>query len=164
MFRTTEAALSELALSNIDQLLNCFDPCGQIEIALPLLRRHRDTLAQLHEALHHAPSRVTPTCDDERWVDDIVTIYSQLGGRATHLRLYRKIKELRTAAGRSWPDHAEEAIRQTLQAHCAESSQYRPPSQGSFRYLRPNSPHVMASDLFALRSFSLGARFAIQTS
>ena len=117
MSRVQEAALAERALSNVDQLLNNYDLGGQIESALPLLHRHRCTLVTRGgKAAENA---------DERWVDDLVTTYRQLGSQAPHMLIYRKMKELRVTEGRSWPEHAEEAIRQTVQAYCAESPQYR---------------------------------------
>ena len=70
-----------------------------------------------------------------RWVDDLVTTYMQLGGTAHHSAVYRKMRQLRITAGRSWPENAEEATRQTLQAYCAESRQYRGGSD-LFRMIR----------------------------
>lgn len=138
MLGNQESALAERALSNIDQLLNNFDHGGQIESALPLLLRHRRTLVQLRDVLRSTPSGTAAEYDGECWVDDLVTAYRQLGGKAAHPLIYRKVKELRTAVGRSWPEHAEEAIRQTLQAHCIESPQYRGGSD-LFRMICPGS-------------------------
>jgi len=134
MFRTQ--TLAELALADIDQLLNKFDPGGQIESALPLLHHHRRTLVQLHEALVCSTNETLQDRDCECWADDLVVTYEQLHGQAPHAVVYRKMEELRKSAGRSWPKHAEELIRQTLQAHCAESSQYRG-GPDLFRMIRP---------------------------
>jgi hypothetical protein len=62
---------------------------------------------------------------NDRWADDLVSVYKQLGGPVPHSSVYRNMRELRRRAGRSWPPKAYETIRQTLQAHNAESSQYR---------------------------------------
>ena len=62
---------------------------------------------------------------NDRWADDLVSVYKQLGGLVPHSSVYRNMRELRRRAGRSWPPKAYETIRQTLQAHNAESSQYR---------------------------------------
>lgn len=126
--------LVEFALSEIDQLLNKFDHCGQIESVLPLLLQHRRTLARLRHALLSSDTTQEP--DHERWLDDLLTTYRQLGGQVPHATVYRKMKELRTKAGRSWPEHAEEIIRQTLQAHNAESPQYHD-GLDLFRMVRP---------------------------
>jgi hypothetical protein len=63
--------------------------------------------------------------DKERWVDDILAAFRLLGGSAKHQDLYRTVNALRLSAGRSWPEHAEEAIRQTLQTYCSDARQYR---------------------------------------
>jgi hypothetical protein len=63
--------------------------------------------------------------EEERWADDLVVVYERLGGQASHSAVYREVRKLRLAAGRSWPPNAHEAIRQTLQAHNADSPQYR---------------------------------------
>ena len=118
------ATIAKRAIFDIDHLLNSYDHGAQIESALPLLLRHRRTLA----LLCGDPSVVfkLPRIElaDERWVDDLVTTYKQLGGKAPHLLVYRGMEKLRRVAGRSWPFNAHEAIRQTLQAHNAESPQY----------------------------------------
>ena len=120
MLTSEEAALTERALYEIDDLLNNYDDWTQIRIMLPLLHRHRGTLVELQRAFSRSSGAIPPAQNDERWVDDLITSYKQLGGQATHSVVYRKMQKLRQAAGRSWPEHAEEAIRQTLQAYCAD--------------------------------------------
>jgi hypothetical protein len=135
MLAAQQLALAERALEEIEQLLNKFDLGGQIKSVLPLLLRHRCTLVELCNAprpSHHARQQR----DDETWANDLVSVYQQLGGQAPHSLVYRKMKEARMAAGRSWPGHAEELIRQTLQAHNAESPQYRD-GLDLFRMVRP---------------------------
>ena len=117
--------LATRAIADIDQLLYGYDHGGQIESALPLLHQHRRTLVRLRDNLRDPSEGGTTKPDDEQWAEDLVTTYAQLGGVALHHSVYRKMKNLRTAAGRSWPNCAEEAIWQTLQAHCAKSPQYR---------------------------------------
>lgn len=73
---------------------------------------------------------------DERWADDVTMAYRQLGGQAWHPAVYRTVKDIRTAAGRSWPPNARSTIRQTLQAYNAESPQYRR-GDDLFRMVRP---------------------------
>jgi hypothetical protein len=136
MSRIQEAALAERALSNVDQLLTNYNLGDQIESALPLLHRHRCMLVQLRNALYSTCGGKAAENADERWVDDLVTTYRQLGSQAPHMLVYRKMKELRVTEGRSWPEHAEEAIRQTIQAYCAESPQYRG-GPDLFRMVRP---------------------------
>jgi len=116
MLSTQQHALAERALSEIDQLLNNFDLGGQIESALPLLLRHRRTLTELRNPSLSAVTATKPR-DDERWADDIVTVFRDFSGQVRHAVLYRKMEELRKAAGRSWPENAEETIRATLQDH-----------------------------------------------
>jgi hypothetical protein len=109
------------------------DSCGMCKNAISASERfnkerNMDTACNERAAFCKASQSIhaaTEVSSDERWVDDLVAVYSQLGGKAAHSAVYRKMKETRLAAGRSWPDHGEEAIRQTLQAHCAESPQYR---------------------------------------
>jgi hypothetical protein len=126
-----QLTLATRAIADIDQLLNGYDLGGQIESALPLLCQHQRTLVRLLDSL-----RGSTQPDSERWADDLVRAYTQLGGSALHESVYRKMKKLRSAAGRSWPSHAEEAIRQTLQAHCAKSPQYSG-GRDLFRMVRP---------------------------
>ena len=90
-------------------------------------------LAQLRPVVDACKARQV----DERWADDIKAAYQQLGGRAWHSAVYRAVKDIRTAAGRSWPPNARSTIRQTLQAHNAESPQYRG-GDDLFRMVRPS--------------------------
>ena len=118
-----QAKLTHQAFVEIEQLFDNYDFGGQIESALPLLNRHRQTLATLYSILQPVRGAQQPR-HDERWVDDLVATYRQLGGKAVHSAVYQHMKKTRLVAGRSWPEHGEEAIRQTLQAYCAESPQY----------------------------------------
>lgn len=119
-----QAVLANQALSEVEHLLNNYDLAGQIETALPLLQRQRRTLATLCNALQTTPRTTQPQAD-ERWVDDLVTVYRELGGCGLDSGVYRRMKQLRQSSGRSWPTNAHSAIRQTRQAHDAESPQYR---------------------------------------
>jgi hypothetical protein len=142
MLISEEAALAGRALDEIDDLLNNYDDWTQIRIMLPLLHRHRKTLVKLQHA-YSRPTRAIPSEPvDDRWVDDLVATYKQLGGQAEHSVVYRNMRELRQAAGRSWPSHAEEAIRQTLQAYCADAQRYR----GG-----PNLFHMLRRGVWGLR-------------
>jgi hypothetical protein len=135
MDMTRQAILAQQALSEIEQLLNNYDLGGQIEAALPLLLRQRRTLTTLRNALQTAPRTTSPRAD-ERWVDDLVAVYGELGGQAFDSVVYRRMKQLRQKDGRSWPPSAHSAIRQTRQAHNAESRQYRDAAD-LFRMVRP---------------------------
>jgi hypothetical protein len=73
---------------------------------------------------------------DERWVDDLVTVYGEFGGQALDSDIYRRMKQVRQSEGRSWPPSAHSAIRQTRQAHNFESPQYRG-GHDLFRMVRP---------------------------
>jgi len=126
--------LAERALGEIDRLLNNFDHYGQIVSVLPQLLQHRCTLAKLSQALH--PQGINLDKEHECWLDDLLATYRQLGGQAPHATVYRKMERLRTQVERSWPEHAEEIIRQTLQAYNAESPQYRG-GLDLFRMVRP---------------------------
>jgi hypothetical protein len=117
-------ALVECALSEIDQLLNNFDLGGQIESTLPLLLPHHRTLLLLRN-MSKRSVKPASGCDNDRWADDLVSVYKQLGGLVPHYAVYRNMRELRQTARRSWPPKVHETIRQTLQAHNAESPQYR---------------------------------------
>jgi hypothetical protein len=130
-----QVALADQALLEIDQLLNNYDLGGQLESVLPLLRRHRRTLTMLCNPPQLGLPAEEPS-DGERWVDDIVTVFMQHGGQAPHPVVYRTLEQLRTAAGRSWPLNARSAIREQLQAHNAESPQYRSGAD-LFRVVQP---------------------------
>jgi hypothetical protein len=122
--------LVESALAEVDQLLNNFDPGGQIESAT--LLQHRRTLLRLR----NTSNELAIAGEADRWADDLVAVYKQLGGRAFHSTVYQTARNLRQTAGRSWPTRAHEAIRQTLQAHNIESPQYRGGAD-LFRQVRP---------------------------
>ena len=77
------------------------------------------SLSEMHSV------QLTIGCENERWADDLVSVYKQLGGRAPHSVVYRHMRQLRQTSARSWPPKAHETIRQTLQAHNAKSPQYR---------------------------------------
>lgn len=124
MLTAQQLTLAECALSEIEQLLNTSDLDGSIESVLPLLIRHRRTLVELRDASQSARAATTRS-DDKRWRDDIETVLRKYGGQAPHRLLYRKVKELRQATGRTWPRSAHSRIRQTLQSYNAESRQYR---------------------------------------
>ena len=132
---TRPAMLADQALSQIELLLNNYDLGGQIESALPLLLRQRCTLTTLRNALQTAPG-TTKTWSDERWVDDLVAVYNELGRQALDHVVYQRMKQLRQREGRTWPPNAHSAIRQTRQAHNVESPQYRG-GPDLFRMVRP---------------------------
>lgn len=84
--------------------------------------RPKPTLGDFLELLDLDKS---PRPTDDRWVDDVLTALHKLGGSSELPQLYRLVQEIRAQANRSWPENAEAAIRQALQAHCADSSQYQ---------------------------------------
>ena len=55
-----QAMLAEQAFLEIEKLFNNYDFCCTIEIALPLLRQHRRTLAKLRSASQ--PMRAREAC------------------------------------------------------------------------------------------------------
>jgi hypothetical protein len=128
-------ALVECALSEIDQLLNNFDPGGQMESAMTLLLQHRRTLLRIRNTSRRS-IELAIVGETDRWAGDLVAAYKQLGGRAFHSTVYRTARILRQRAGRSWPTKAHETIRQTLQAHNIQSPQYRGGAD-LFRQVRP---------------------------
>jgi hypothetical protein len=130
-----QAMLAQQAFLEIEQLFNNYDFGGQIESALPLLHRHRRTLATLRNALQPVQG-ATQTSSDERWVDDLAAVYGEFGGQALDSVIYRRMKQLRQSEGRSWPPSAHSAIRQTRQTHNFESPQYRG-GPDLFRMVRP---------------------------
>jgi hypothetical protein len=88
----------------------------RVKHAIEILNNVSDDLARLHSL-----------GDDEGsilWRDDIRAALNHLGGRASLDNIYREVKNRRRAGGRSWPEKAEAAIRETLQAHCTDSPQY----------------------------------------
>jgi hypothetical protein len=124
MTDTSQQMLAQQAFLEIEQLFSDYDFYGQIESALPLLCRHRRTVATLRNALlpTNGASQVSY---DNRWVDDLVAVYKELGGQALDSVVYRRMKQLRQSEGRSWPTNAESVIRQVRQAHNIKSRQYK---------------------------------------
>jgi hypothetical protein len=115
--------LARQAVMEIEELLRDYDSFAQIEIALPLLRRHHRTLGTLRNALLPVPA--SKVSSDNRWVDDLVAVYKELRGQAPDSVVYRRMKQLRQNEGRSWPTNARSVIRQVRQAHNIESPQYK---------------------------------------
>jgi hypothetical protein len=125
MLIAESGTLATRALGEIDRLLNESDPGGTIDSVSPILHRCRRTLLRLQATLCRSAGAIRPNEEADYWRDDIIAAYRQLGGAVSHSRLYREVQRIRRASGRSWPAHAEELIRQMLQAHCADAPQYR---------------------------------------
>ena len=60
-----------------------------------------------------------------RWVDDIQAALIGLGGQASLQEIYKKVKEIRLRAGRSWTSEAEATIRRTIEDHSSDSNNFR---------------------------------------
>lgn len=60
-----------------------------------------------------------------RWCDDVKTALEEMGGQASLHRIYKRVAEIRKAAGRSVPDSLEATIRRTLEDFSSDSDNYR---------------------------------------
>lgn len=115
----------ETALSDIEKILYDFDDWTQIRIALPWLRSAQKNLQRAVNAKSNNRSHLAHDRCDARWVDDIATALRGLPGVQHIDHLYREVEHIRKAAGRSWPKNAHSAIREKLQAFCADAPQYK---------------------------------------
>ena len=59
------------------------------------------------------------------WRDDVHAALKGLGGRSHLNGIYREVKTTRGAAGRTVPVSLEATVRQTLEFHSSDSSNYR---------------------------------------
>jgi hypothetical protein len=80
-----------------------------------------------------------------RWVDDVVTALKGLRGGAHYAEIYRKVREVRTSAGRSVPRSFEEVVRKEIETHSSDSSAY----QGREDYFR--APRGLGEGYWELR-------------
>jgi hypothetical protein len=62
---------------------------------------------------------------DGTWRDDVRSALQRLGGRASLFRIYKEVKAIRSAAGRSIPPSLEATVRRTLEDHSSDSENYR---------------------------------------
>ena len=62
---------------------------------------------------------------DGTWRDDVQTALRRLGGRSSLSRIYKEVRAVRTAAGRSIPPSLEATVRRTLEDHSSDSENYR---------------------------------------
>ncbi len=60
-----------------------------------------------------------------RWCDDVKAALTQLGGRAPLNAIYKEVRKIRRANGRSVPTSLEETIRRTLEDYSSDSKNYR---------------------------------------
>jgi len=60
-----------------------------------------------------------------RWVDDVRTALTKMGGEASLHSIYREVECIRREAGRSIPKTLEAVIRRTLEDHSSDSANYR---------------------------------------
>lgn len=60
-----------------------------------------------------------------RWVDDVRAALTRLGGVASLYEIYKKVEEIRKAAGRSVPRSLEATVRRTIEDHSSDSENFR---------------------------------------
>jgi hypothetical protein len=70
-----------------------------------------------------------------RWVDDVREAFRALGGEADLAAVYRRVEEMRRAAGRSIVRSLEATIRQTIEAHSSDSDNFKPGNADHFRHV-----------------------------
>jgi Negative regulator of replication initiationR len=59
-----------------------------------------------------------------KWIDDIVEAMTALGGQASYGELYKKVREIRAASGRSLPPSTDAIIRREVENHSSASEAY----------------------------------------
>lgn len=62
---------------------------------------------------------------DGSWLDDLVNIYSDLGGQADYSEVYELARVRRLARGATWTPQSPATIRRTVEDHAKSSSNYR---------------------------------------
>ena len=77
---------------------------------------------------HHQPRtnrmQGTRSQTDIRWCDDVRTALFELGGKAPLHRIYRRVRGIRQAAGRSTPPSLEEVVRKELEVRSSDSDTF----------------------------------------
>ena len=59
-----------------------------------------------------------------RWCDDVYTALRELGGKAHLNKIYKKVMDIRIAAGRSTPSSLKEVVRKELEVRSSDSEAY----------------------------------------
>jgi len=59
------------------------------------------------------------------WRDDVRLALERLNGRASLSKIYREVRAIRRASGRSMPASFEPVVRRTLEEHSSESEVFR---------------------------------------
>ena len=59
-----------------------------------------------------------------RWIDDVLAAFDVLGGRASYADLYKSVREIRAAAGRSLPASTDAIIRREVENHASQSDAF----------------------------------------
>lgn len=85
--------------------------------------------------VNRAAITMSPEVGKIRWVDDVRKAFSALGGEADLSAIYRKVDEMRRAAGRSIVRSLEATVRQTIEAHSSDSDNFKPGSADYFRHV-----------------------------
>jgi hypothetical protein len=70
------------------------------------------------------PVGVPPTRGRIRWRDDVMQALVDLGGAATLDEIYRKVRSIRRAAGRSLPPSTDAVIRRELENNSSDSEAF----------------------------------------
>jgi hypothetical protein len=67
----------------------------------------------------------SPELGKVRWVDDIRAALLEVGGEADLAVIYQVVEENRRAAGRTTPKSLDATVRQSIEAHCPTSDNFR---------------------------------------
>ncbi len=59
-----------------------------------------------------------------RWVDDVVQALDHLGGEAAYNDIYKEVRNIRIAAGRSAPKSFQEVVRKEIETHSTDSEAF----------------------------------------
>lgn len=77
----------------------------------------------------------TPALGKVRWVDDIRAALMELGGEAELATIYSAVERIRKDGGRTIPKSLTATVRQSIEAHCPTSENYREGNGNYFKHI-----------------------------
>lgn len=77
----------------------------------------------------------TPQLGKVRWVDDIRAALLGLGGEADLATIYQVVEQVRRDGGRTIPKSLDATIRQSIEAHCPTSDNFRENNEKYFEHV-----------------------------
>lgn len=78
----------------------------------------------MSQARVRATERAEQAGQKTRWIDDILVAFDTLGGQTSYADLYKAVREIRAAAGRSLPPSTDAIIRREVENHASQSDAF----------------------------------------